>query len=328
MDTINTVTGNCRPDELGRTLVHEHLLVGYPGWQMDALAPRFERNEAKKRAIEAMHRLQEFGVKTFIDPCPMDLGRDPEFMAEVAQASGMRIICTTGAYFEEQGLTYTFANLPLDDIAAIYEKEITEGIGDTGIKAGLIKIATGNHHVSEYERKLLVAAARAAKRCNVPLISHTQEGSCGLDQIEIVTGEGVPPHRLLVGHSDGIDDPDYHRAIVRAGSYIGFDRLGITIILPDEVRVKNIASLVRDGFGKQVCLSHDTICASWLGRPIIGPGQVLDPALIPTMLPNWTPTHLFERIIPMLLDAGVEESAIWTMLDENPTRWFRGTPPA
>ena len=105
-----------------------------------------------------------------------------EQMAEVAQASGMRIICTTGAYFEEQGQTYTFRNLPLDDIAAIYEKEIKDGIGETGIKAGLIKIATGHGHVSDYERKLLVAAARAAVRCDVPLISHTQEGTCGLDQ--------------------------------------------------------------------------------------------------------------------------------------------------
>jgi len=324
MDKVNTVTGTCTPDELGRTLVHEHLLVGYPGWQMDALAPPFQRSEAKKRAVEAMHRLQEHGVKTFLDPCPMDLGRDPEFMAEVAQASGMRIICTTGAYFEEQGLTYTFKNLPLDDITAIYEKEITDGIGQTGIKAGLIKIATGAHHVSEYERKLLVAAARTAVRCDVPLISHTQEGSCGLDQIEIVTAEGVPPHRILVGHSDGIDDPEYHRTIVRSGSYIGFDRLGIEVILPDAVRVKNIASLVRDGYGKHVCLSHDSNCGAWLGRPIFGPGQVFDPALIPTVLPNWTPTHLFERIIPMLRDAGVDDSAITTMIDENPARWFRG----
>ena len=121
MQTIQTVTGTCRPDQLGRTLVHEHLLIGYPGWQMDALAPRFERGEALRRAIDEMHRLRSFGVCTFLDPCPMDLGRDVEFMAEVAQASGMRIICTTGAYFEEQGLTYTFRNLPLDDIAAIYE---------------------------------------------------------------------------------------------------------------------------------------------------------------------------------------------------------------
>ncbi len=323
---MNTVTGTCTPDELGRTLVHEHLLVGYPGWQMDALAPPFERNEAKKRAVEVMQRLKEHGVRTFLDPCPMDLGRDPEFMAEVASESGMQIICTTGAYFEEQGLTYTFRNLPLDDIAAIYEKEITEGIGRTGIKAGAIKIATGAHRVSEYERKLLVAAARAAKRCNVPLISHTQEGTCGPEQIEIVTGEGVPAHRLLVGHSDGIDDPDYHRRIVRAGSYIGFDRLGIEVILPDAIRVKNIASLVRDGYTRHVCLSHDSNCGAWLGRPIFGPGQVFDPALIPTVLPNWEPTHLFKRVIPMLHDAGVDDDAIRTMLDENPARWFRGTP--
>lgn len=326
MDTIQTVTGTCRPEDLGRTLVHEHLLIGYPGWQMDALAPRFRRDEARRRAVEEMQRLRSHGVQTFLDPCPMDLGRDVEFMAEVAQASGMRIICTTGAYFEEQGLTYTFRNLPLDDIAAIYEKEITEGIGETGIKAGLIKIATGAHHVSDYERKLLVAAARAAKRCNVPLISHTQEGSCGLDQIEILRAEGVSPHRLLVGHSCGIDDPAYHRRIVDAGSYIGFDRLGITVILPDEVRVRNIARLVADGFGDRICLSHDSNCGGWLGRPIFGPNTPLDPAMIPQILPNWTASHLFERVIPMMRDAGLPDEAIRRMTDENPARWFRGEP--
>src|SRR6185369_6712648 len=175
------------------------------------------------------------------------------------------------------------------------------------IRAGLIKIATGAHRVSDYERKVLQAAGRAAVRCDVPLISHTQEGSCGLDQIEILAGEGVPPHRLLVGHSDGIDDPAYHRRIVATGSYIGFDRLGIELILPDAVRVKNIASLVRDGHGRHVCLSHDSNCGAWLGRPIFAPGQPMDPALIPTVAPNWTPTHLFERVLPMLRDAGVPD---------------------
>jgi phosphotriesterase-related protein len=326
MRTINTVTGTCTPAELGRTLVHEHLLIGYPGWQMDALAPRFDRNEARGRAIDAMARLRDHGVKTFLDPCPMDLGRDVEFMAEVAQASGMRIICTTGAYFEEQGLTYTFRNLPLDDIAAIYEKEITEGIGETGIRAGLIKVATGAHRVSDYERKLLHAAGRAAVRCDVPIITHTQEATCGLDQIAILEAEGVPAHRVLVGHSDGIDDPAYHRRIVGAGAYIGFDRLGIEVILPDAIRVKNIASLIADGHGHRVCLSHDSNCAGWLGRPIFAPNTPMDPALLAQVLPNWTVTHLFERVVPMLLDAGVSRGAIETMLDQNPTRWFEGIP--
>jgi phosphotriesterase-related protein len=327
MERINTVTGTCTPSELGRTLVHEHLLVGYPGWQMDALAPRFRRAEARSRAVEWMHRLKDHGVRTFLDPCPMDLGRDPEFMADVAQVSGMRIICTTGAYFEKEGLTYTFRNLPLDDIASIYQKEIEEGIGETGIKAGLIKVATGAHKISDYERKLLTAAGRAAARCDVPIITHTQEGTCGPEQVELLTGEGVPPHRILVGHSDGIDDPAYHRKIVGTGSYIGFDRLGIDVILPDAIRVKNIASLVKDGHARHVCLSHDSNCGAWLGRPIFAPEHPMDPALIPTMLPNWTPTHLFERVFPMLRDAGVPEEALTTMLDENPTRWFQGAEP-
>lgn len=324
MDRVQTVTGPCRPSDLGRTLVHEHLLLGQPGWQMDALAPRFDRARARARAVDVMQRLQGHGVRTFLDPCPMDLGRDVEFMAEVAQASGMRVICTTGAYFEAHGLTYTFRNLPLDDIAAIYEKELTEGIGDTGIRAGLIKVATGAGRVSDYERKLLGAAARAARRCDVPVITHTQDGTCGPEQIEILAAGGVPAHRILVGHSCGSDDPAYHRRIVDTGAYIGFDRLGIESMMPDAVRVRNIAGLVRDGHARQICLSHDTICAGWFGRAIFGPGQVLDPERIPDMLPNWTPTHLFERVIPMLRDVGVPDEAVTTMLDENPARWFQG----
>ncbi len=326
MNTVNTVTGTCAPSELGRTLVHEHLMVGFPGWQMDALAPGFRRNDAKARAVEMLQSLQAHDVKTFLDPCPMDLGRDVEFMAECAQASGIRIICTTGGYFEEQGITYTFTALPVEDISAIYEKEITEGIGETGIRAGLIKIATGEGKVSDYERKLLTAAARAAKRCDVPLISHTQEGTCGPDQIEIITSEGVPAHRLLVGHSDGADDAAYHRKIVDGGAYIGFDRLGIETIHPDDIRIKHIASLVNDGHGRHVCLSHDSVC-NWLGRPVLGPGVVIDDpvAMIAQAMPNWSPTHLFERVIPKLREAGVSDEAITTMTDENPSRWFSGT---
>jgi len=326
MDTINTVTGTCTPRELGRTLVHEHIMIGYPGWEMDALAPRFKRSEAKKRTVDMLESLKEYGVESFLDPCPMDLGRDVEFMAECAQESGIRVICATGGYFETHAITFTFANLPVEDIAAIYEKEITEGIGETGIRAGMIKIATGKDRVSDYERKLLTAAARAAKRCDVPLISHTEEGTCGLDQIEIITSEGVPAHRLLVGHSDGIDDGDYHRKIVGNGAYIGFDRLGIDVLVPDDIRLKNIASLAKDGHARHVCLSHDTVCV-WRGRPILGPGVVIDDpdAMIAQAMPNWSPTHLFERVIPKLRAAGVPDDAITTMTDENPARWFEGS---
>jgi phosphotriesterase-related protein len=82
--------------------------------------------------------------------------------------------------------------------------------------------------------------------------------------------------------------------------------------------------LVRDGHGHQVCLSHDSICGGWLGRPIFAPNQPIDPAIVEQMLPQWEPTHLFQRVIPKLRNAGVPEEAITAMTDENPRRWFQG----
>src|SRR6185369_4843980 len=143
--TVQTVTGTADVRELGRTLIHEHVLVGFPGWDLDAKAPPFKRAEVMARAIDQMQALRDLGLGTFVDPCPMDLGRDVEFLAELAQKSGLRIVCTTGAYFEAEGITHTFRHLPLEDIAAIYIKEITEGVGGTGIRAGAVKIVTGAH---------------------------------------------------------------------------------------------------------------------------------------------------------------------------------------
>jgi phosphotriesterase-related protein len=325
---VNTVTGPVPVESLGRTLVHEHLLIGYPGWHLDALAPRFDRDRAMGRALEWMRKLLDHGVRTFVDPCPMDLGRDVRFMAEVSERSGMQIVCTTGMYTEAQGLTYTFKNLPLEDVAAIFTKELTEGIADSGIRAGAIKCATGLGVISDYERHMLTAATRASIATGAPIITHTEDGTCGPEQLELFVSHGLIPHHALIGHTDGLDDPATHRRIVDGGAYIGFDRLGLESLMPDATRVKNIARLVQAGFGDRICLSHDYQCAGWLGRPVFGPGRVLnDPDLVGRSLPNWNPLHLFTRIVPMLREAGVSEVSITQMLDENPTRWFRGTPP-
>ncbi len=315
---IQTTTGTATPAELGRTLVHEHVLVGFPGWELDAKAPKFLRAEAMARAVDQMHELQSHGVGTFVDPCPMDMGRDVGFLAELSQKSGMRIVCTTGAYFEAEGNTYTFRHLPLEEITNIYLKEIEEGIGDTGIKAGAIKIATGAPNVSDYERKLVTAAARAAKITGVPVISHTQNGCCGHDQIDIVTGEGVPAEQLLVGHSDGADDHAYHKSLADRGAYVGFDRFGISLFQPDEVRISNVMKLAAAGHLERVLVSHDSIMC-WLGRPV--PYANTFEAML-EMLPDWRSTHIFKKIVPALRERGMSERDIETILVDNPRRLF------
>ena len=105
MKTINTVTGTTTTDKLGTTLMHEHLMVGWGGWELDCTAPRFERKQALKFATDRLKELRDLGLGTFLDPCPMDIGRDVNFMAEAASSAGIQLICATGLYKEEEGAT-------------------------------------------------------------------------------------------------------------------------------------------------------------------------------------------------------------------------------
>ena len=317
---IQTTTGTAAPAELGRTLIHEHVLVGMPGWDLDGLAPPFVRHEAMARAVDQMQELADLGVGTFVDPCPMDLGRDVEFLAELSQKSRMRIICTTGAYFEAEGITQTFRHLPVEAITEIYVEEIANGVGDTGIRAGAVKIATGSGVVSEYEKKLVTAAARAARETGVPIISHTQDATCGHDQIDLVTGEGVPAERLLVGHSDGIDDPDYQRSLAERGAFVGFDRFGISLFISDEVRIQNVLRLAEAGHIDRILLSHDSIMC-WLGRPVPYGNRYGD---LLAMMPDWRPTTIFRKVIPQLLERGLGKDDVERILVDNPRRLFSG----
>jgi len=318
--TIRTTTGWASPDELGRTLIHEHVLIGFPGWDLDAKAPRFERDEVMARAVDQMQELLDLGVRTFVDPCPMDLGRNVEFLAELSQKSGMRIICTTGAYLEAEGITHTFRHLPVEELTEIFVGEITTGVGDTGIRAGAVKIATGSRVVSEYERKLVTAGARAARETGVPIISHTQNASCGGDQIDLVTAEGVPAGRMVVGHSDGTEDHWYQRSLAERGAFVGFDRFGISIIVSDEVRIRNVLRLAEAGHTERIMLSHDSIM-HWLGRPVPFANRHEE---ILEGLPDWRPTSIFRKVIPRLLEGGLSNDDIETILVDNPRRLFAG----
>ena len=181
MLTINTVAGTCEPKELGFTLIHEHLTAGFPGWELDNTG--FNRKQEVAKAVEKLKEIKSLGVSSFVDPCPMELGRDPEFAAEVADKAGMRVIIATGLYNEALGIPPHFRSLPVDDIAEVYVRELTEGIGKTGIKAGIIKTATGGipgmtataKSISANEEKCLRAAARAHKATGTPILCHNDE---------------------------------------------------------------------------------------------------------------------------------------------------------
>ena len=291
MTTIETVTGRRPVSELGITLMHEHLLIGWPGWESDTAAPRYDRAEVRRKCVDRMAGLKQLGLGTLLDPCPIDLGRDVELAAEVAQATGVNIVCATGLYKEDQGAApyFRFRSAFTDVVSEMTEtfvRELTEGIGSSGIKAGVIKVATGKGQITAYERMVLTAAARAHKETGAPITTHTEEGTMGREQIDVLTAEGVSPQRIVVGHSCGSADLRYHTDMLDRGAYLGFD--------------------------KQIVLSHDSVWC-WRGRPFDLPEHIL---------PKWRPTHLFEEIVPALRGAGVPQEKIDNLLVHNPRRYF------
>jgi phosphotriesterase-related protein len=325
---VQTVTGPIPLDSLGRTLMHEHLFIAFAGAEFDPTA-LFDRAGFIAEAVKRLRQLRmEHGVHSFVDPCPIELGRDAAMMREIAEKSEMNVICTTGFYFEAMGLPVYWRARTTEEIAELYIREITHGIGTTGVKAGAIKVATGAPEITPLEMKFLDAACIAQRATGVPIITHTQDGYAGPEQQAAFGKGGVPAHKCLIGHCCGNADPAYHKRVVDGGSYIGFDRIGLTRFQPDDVRADNLARLVRSGHRAQIMMSQDRHCG-WLGK-LARQVSPEEQGRIDAMKAEgqWPPpyTYLFTGFVPMLRARGLTDAEIFSMLDDNPRRFFAGEP--
>jgi phosphotriesterase-related protein len=307
---INTVTGPISPDELGRTLMHEHVFVEYGTAMQDNRSLGAARPQILATCLDFANQVRACGVATVVDPTTTDLGRNIPLLVALAEQADLQIVCCTGIYS-----TSTYQNLRLqlgggpDAITDLFIKELTEGIGDSGVKAGIIKLVSG-HEIDDDDHELLTCCARASVATGTPIITHT-EGVLGPKQQEILHGAGVPLEKIIVGHSCISTNFSYHQQIAQAGSYIGFDRFGMEGGMPDEVRVESLKKLIDAGFLDKLIVSHDSVWY-WVNGPAIGQGPYK----------NWKPTNFFERVMPILTYSGVSESQIETMLTDNPRRFF------
>lgn len=322
---VQTVTGPIPVERLGRTLMHEHLFVAFPGAWFDPLA-KFDRAELIDEAVRRLVQLRtEHGVRTFVDPCPIELGRDVTIMKEISEKSSLHIVCTTGFYNEERGLPYYWRVRTVDEVADLYIREITHGIGDTGVKAGAIKVSTSAPIVTEQEKKFLAAACIAEKATGVPIITHTTDGCAGPEQQQLFAAGGVAAHRCLIGHCCANPDHAYHRRVVDGGSYIGFDQIGMDYYQRDDVRADSLAKLVNAGFRAQVIMSMDRTCG-WLGksaRPLTAE-QIAKIERLKSQGLHQAYTYMFTDFIPMLHARGVNQADIASILEDNPRRFFAG----
>jgi phosphotriesterase-related protein len=319
---INSVLGKCEASELGFTLIHEHLAAGMPGWEFDNSS--FDRKRELANVVERLKEIKALGVSSFVDPCPMELGRNPEYAAEAAEKSGVRVIIATGVYNEALGFPTHFRMIGADDIAEIYVRELTEGIDHTGIKAGIIKTATGgvpgwtvDTAITKHEEKALRAAARAHKATGAPILCHNNElSSFGRETLDIFESEGVDFNRVLIGHACGVGNMRYYFDILNRGAWLGFDRFGIEPIAPDKMRLASLFGLLAVDFDR-IMLSHDAV-ACMLGRQTKAMRRMMESS------PNWHYAHICKNILPALRKGGVSEQTIRTLTVDNPRNYFGG----
>jgi phosphotriesterase-related protein len=311
MTMVQTVLGAIDPAQLGLVLSHEHVIQSL-GEDTRHYPWMFDWGQTRAVAVRSLSEAKAGGVDTIIDLTTPDLGRDVEFLRDVAAASGMNVVVATGMWLT---VPASFWERDLDEIAEIFVREIEVGIDDTAIKAGVIKVASDHRigGVTAASERILRGAARALKRTGCPISTHTsaQEG-IGARQIEIFREEGAPMDRICIGHAADSTDVDYLESLLNAGVFLSMDRY------PDQnpdgrQRNATVEALVDRGWAHRMMLGHDE-----------SPSPVRAAQQLPA--PKDPPAYLFVSTVavPALRADGVGDDVIDTMLRDAPRRFLSG----
>jgi phosphotriesterase-related protein len=308
--TVETALGPIPTAELGPTLMHEHIVTRSPGVQ-ENWPHLWDRPEILKIADRKMTDLHGRGIRTIVDLTTVDLGRDIGLILDVARRSRVHVIVATGVWWMPQRY---FNVHGVDHVAELFVRDITHGIGESGVKAAIIKCATDTAGVTPVIENILRASARAQKATGVPISTHTwAAGRVGETQQAIFAQEGVDLSRVIIGHSGDSDDLKYLRGLMERGSIIGMDRFGLENFLPTAKRVEVLARLCAEGYAGKMVLSHDANCWS----------DMLSEESKRRTRPQWHYNHISDDILPALRQAGVSEEQIDQMLVRNPRAIFQ-----
>lgn len=321
--TVQAFAGEIPAKDLGPTLIHEHIFVTAPELDADLPDREWDAPRAIDDAVATLERLYDLGVRTVVDLTVLGLGRDVSLVAKVAERTRMHLIASTGCYAAEVLPTYFRLHGPglvidePDPLPAMFIRDIEEGIAGTSIRAGMLKIASGAAGITPDVERIFRAAASAQLRTGVPITTHSDPHvRGGIEQQALLAELGVPLDRVVIGHSGDSTDLDYLRRIADGGSYLGFDRFGMTHVASDEDRVQTLLALLDAGYADRIVLSHDAAVHS----------RMTPPSWRREHTPDWHMEHLSRTVLPGLCERGVAATVIDQLMVENPRRLLTGMP--
>ncbi|BDB60874.1 MULTISPECIES: phosphotriesterase [Rhodococcus] len=309
MSRVNTVLGPIAPEELGIVAVHEHIGYGMPGSELDThwwKSPEVRYEET----VPKLRKFHEYGGGTFVDVTGICNGRDIDYYKSLSAKTGVHIVACTGFVGGDTALPF-FERASVDYLMRQFVHEITVGIGDTGSRAGVIKVGVSRGgKMTELDKRIYRAAARAALATGVPILTHLAIDA--ENAIAIFTEEGLPLHRVLFGHADDGVNAEKTRDtwIAQQGGRVGFDTFGYETELEDppfwarprKERLAHFLRFLNAGHLDQALAGVDANCS-----PLGWPG-----------VKGHTVNYLFEDLIPDLREAGLDEATITKLFVENP----------
>ncbi len=314
-DYIMTVNGPVDISQTGTFLEHEHILVDFIGADSTGYH-RWDREEVSEKLTPLIAEAGKRGVTTIVECTPAYLGRDPLLLKELSARTGMHLVTNTGYYGVRNNLYLpeNFYSLDAPGLAALWTAEFVNGIEDTGIRPGFIKISVDpSEPLSTDHRKLVSAAALAHLETGLTVASHTGPDGPALEQIRILGEHGVHPSAFIWVHAQGGTSEGNIEA-ARAGAWISLDNIhapadpGDTGEGSPEWYAGRIDELRKNGFLKQILISHDS---GWYDPAKPEGGEI-----------NGF-TAIFDYLIPALKEKNFTDNEIDQILVANPGNAFK-----
>jgi phosphotriesterase-related protein len=305
--TVMTVRGPVDAADMGFTLSHEHVLANFQPYEEWARAPlAYERTDVEQRMLPYLARIASLGCKTFVDATAVGLGRDPALLLRLSELSGLHMLTVTGNYaaFDNKFLPSYVYDETEEALAARWIREWRDGIGDSHVKPGFIKLGFNGGPLSEVERKLIRAGAIAHKATGLTIGAHTGSATAAFEELAELERLGVDASAWIWIHAQGEKDPTKHEAAARRGAWISLD--GVSADSVDE-HVSSILYLRDRRLLHRVLVSQD---AGWynVGTPDGGDVRPYD--------------TVFTDLVPALRRRGLAQSEIDTLFVENPAEAF------
>ncbi len=325
MGSVETVRGPVDVNELGVTLMHEHVFVLTPDVMQNYGDQWWDEEQRVADAISKLRELKQAGVDTIVDPTVVGLGRYIPRVQRVNAEADINIVGATGLYtFDEIPHFFhyrgpgTMLGGP-EPMTEMFVRDIREGIERTGVKAALLKCVVEQRGLTEDQQRVQQAICETHQETGVPITVHTNaEHQTGRLALDFYASHGVDLTKVVIGHAGDTNDQDYLKWIMDRGAAIGCDRFGLDLFNTTQDRVATIASLCEQGYTDRIVLSHDAACYMDFFS-----GEATQQALTQAA-PNWHYLHITNDVLPALRERGITDEQIRTMLVDNPRRYFAG----